>query len=245
MVDATPAACYAHVSNRKKAGEIFAQILAPRFGDGVDLVLGPGRKAILAATQALGSDISAELPKKGYFFGDSLSAVPATATRAVVLTDDRDFDIDAATQMAIRILSRNKKGFFLMVESDLHTNNIERGLSRAAKFDKLIEATAETMRRNTLVMFTADHSFDLRISGKATRGDALYSTVDGKVVLAKSVTMAGHHAAEQVMVGAEGPGSDRVRGFLSNTDLFHIMMSAYGWSPVQMTEHRTNRTVRP
>ena len=46
MADATPAACYSHASNRKKTGEIFGQILTPRFGDGVDLVLGPGRKAI-------------------------------------------------------------------------------------------------------------------------------------------------------------------------------------------------------
>jgi alkaline phosphatase len=238
MADATPAACYSHASNRKKTGEIFSQVLTPRFGDGVDLVLGPGRKAIVAATQALGVDLAAELPKKGFYFGDSISSVPATATRAVVLTDDGDFDIEAATELAIRILSRNKKGFFLMVESDLHTNRIDRGLARAAKVDRLVQTTAESMRRNTLVMFTADHSFDLRISGKATRGEPLYTNVDGKPVLAKAVTVYGHHSAEHVLVAAEGPGSERVRGFLSNTDLFHIMMAAYGWPPVQLTQNQ-------
>jgi alkaline phosphatase len=33
-----------------------------------------------------------------------------------------------------------------------------------------------------------------------------------------------------VLVAAQGPGAQRVRGFLSNTDLFHIMMAAYGWT---------------
>ncbi|HET8547562.1 MAG TPA: alkaline phosphatase [Bryobacteraceae bacterium] len=244
MADATPAACYAHASSRKKTGEIFAQILTPRFGNGVDLVLGPGRKAILAATQALSVDLAAELPKKGYYFGDTLASIPATSTRAVVLSDDSDFDIAAATELAIRILSRNKKGFFLMVESDLHTSRIDRGLTRAAKFDRLIQTTAENMHRNTLVMFTADHSFDLRISGRAARGDALFTTFDGKPVPARFVTVPGHHSAEHVLVGAEGPGAERVRGFLSNTDLFHIMMAAYGWTPVEMTESRSPGTVR-
>jgi len=31
------------------------------------------------------------------------------------------------------------------------------------------------------------------------------------------------------MVAAQGPGAERVRGVLSNTDLFEIMLSAYGW----------------
>ena len=43
IVDATPAACYSHVNDRGKGVEIFSQLLAPRFGDGVDVVIG-GRK---------------------------------------------------------------------------------------------------------------------------------------------------------------------------------------------------------
>ena len=26
-----------------------------------------------------------------------------------------------------------------------------------------------------------------------------------------------------------GPGAEGVRGFLSNTDLFHVMVAAFGW----------------
>src|SRR3954449_1328220 len=46
IADATPAACYAHANDRAKSGDIFSQIFSPRFGDGVDVVFGPGRKRI-------------------------------------------------------------------------------------------------------------------------------------------------------------------------------------------------------
>lgn len=46
IADATPAATYAHSNDRGKWGEIFPQAFAPRFGDGVDVLLGAGRKRI-------------------------------------------------------------------------------------------------------------------------------------------------------------------------------------------------------
>ncbi|MBI4911063.1 MAG: alkaline phosphatase [Acidobacteria bacterium] len=237
MADATPAACYAHVSNRKMAGEVFSQILTPTFGDGVDVVLGPGRKAILDGTQQLKIDLAAGLKKKGYYIGEALASVPADANRAIVLSDDSEFDIHTATELAIRILSRNKKGYFLMVESDLHASpkNVRCGLERAAKFDDLIQGIAGSVK-DTLVMFTAGHSSDFRIAGVAKRDASFFTEADGKLVPAKSVSVNGHHSAEQVLVAAQGPGSQRVKGFLANTDLFHIMLGAYGWMPASPTQ---------
>ncbi len=37
------------------------------------------------------------------------------------------------------------------------------------------------------------------------------------------------HTGEEVLVAAQGPGAERVRGYLANTDLFGIMMDALGW----------------
>lgn len=37
------------------------------------------------------------------------------------------------------------------------------------------------------------------------------------------------HAGEDVFVAARGPGAERVRGFITNTDVFSIMRDAYGW----------------
>ncbi|MGJ5817909.1 alkaline phosphatase [Paludibaculum fermentans] len=229
MADATPAACYAHAPSRKMLGEIFAQVWKPRFGDGVDIVFGPGRKGITAATQALGLNIDTELKNKGYFFGSVLKDVPAGAKRAVVLSDDADFDVTAATNAAIEILSKNPKGFFLMVESDLHTDRIDRGLGRIPIVDKLVESTATKLQSNTLVLFTADHSFDLRTIGLAKGTPYFTAGADGKPVSNKGVVIQGKHSGEQVLVAATGPGSSKVKGFLVNTDLFGIMLSAYGW----------------
>jgi alkaline phosphatase len=39
----------------------------------------------------------------------------------------------------------------------------------------------------------------------------------------------GSHTGEEVLVAAEGPGADQVRGYMLNTDLFGVMMRAYGW----------------
>ncbi|MGH9659938.1 MAG: alkaline phosphatase, partial [Bryobacteraceae bacterium] len=40
IADATPAACYSQANDRRKFGDIFLQVFNPRFGDGVDVVMG-------------------------------------------------------------------------------------------------------------------------------------------------------------------------------------------------------------
>ena len=64
--------------------------------------------------------------------------MPADARRAIVLLDSSDFDMEEATLAAQRILSRNKKGYFLMVEGDTHTDNVRQGLDRMVALDKTI-----------------------------------------------------------------------------------------------------------
>jgi len=229
IASATPACLYAHSNDRKKIGEIFAQVLKPRFGDGVDVVIGPGRAEILTGTSALGLDLAAELPKKGYLLLDSMGAIPSDARRVIVLLAKEEIDLEAATRQAISILSRNPKGFFLMVESDLHTNQVQRGLERTVAFDRIIKQTVERMKGDTLVLFTADHSFDLRIVASLRKSDSLLANAEKPAEATRGLVVKGHHAGEEVLVAAEGPGAERVHGFLSNTDLFRIMMAAYGW----------------
>lgn len=235
VLSATPAACYAHVNDRKKESEILGQLLKPRFGDGVDVVIGHGRKGVLLAAEQGGQDAPTALRKAGLVWYDSLDAIPADARRGVVLFDD-DFDLDAATQRAIDVLSRNPKGFFLMVESDLHTEKVLQGLNRAVAVDKVIRRTAERMKSgDTLILFTADHSYDFRISG-GPKGEPLLpaSTAanfgdDQDSIRLGAVRREDDHTGEEVIVAAQGPGAERVRGFLANTEVFDIMMSAFGW----------------
>jgi alkaline phosphatase len=225
IADATPAACYAHAAKRSMTGEIFAQILTPRFGNGIEVAIGPGRKAVVDATAKLGIDIEPELKKKGYAVYDSVAAIGAKDRRVVVMLDSADFKLQDAVTRAVAILSRNPKGFFLMVEGDLHTNNIKKGLDNALELDGVIRQTAAKARPDTLIIFSADHSFDFRLqSGKP--GVPLLEQTGGKK---PAIRVDNSHTGEEVLVSAQGPGSERVHGFFANTDLFHVMMRAYGW----------------
>jgi alkaline phosphatase len=154
-----------------------------------------------------------------------------------VLLDDGNFDLLAATQIAVRILSQNKRGYFLMVESDLHADDVALGLRRTAELDGIIERTARTVdAKKTLIIFTADHSYDLRVrAGK--KGESLLAHPEApKPALRRDKG----HAGEEVVVTAMGPGSERVRGFFPNTHLFQVMMAAFGWKadPVPAGEAR-------
>lgn len=73
---------------------------------------------------------------------------------------------------------------------------------------------------------TADHSYDLRI-----KGEALVETQKSadSAQIAAAVSLESQHTAEEVPVIAAGPGAASVRGFISNTDVYHIMMGALGW----------------
>jgi alkaline phosphatase len=53
-----------------------------------------------------------------------------------------------------------------MIEWDAHTDNPEKGLSHVVAFDKLIRELSTTVSPNdTLLLYTADYSFDFRVHG--------------------------------------------------------------------------------
>ena len=88
------------------------------------------------------------------------------------------------TTKAIRILSRNPKGYFLMVEAGRidhghHAGNAYRALTDTiALSDAVRAALQEITPGETLVLVTADHSHSFTLSGYAKRGNPIL----GKVV---------------------------------------------------------------
>ena len=232
IADATPAACYAHSNDRRNAGAIFAQLLKPRFGDGVDVVIGAGRDAIFKATEAIGLKIEPLLREKGYAFYESLEAIPVKDRRVMALFNTSEFNVEEAVEKSIAILSKNPKGYFLMVEWDTHTDKLKLGLERAAALDAAIRKTADSVKNDTLILFAADHSFDIRVGGGKPGRPILQEpppAADPAKPVKPNIRVEGGHTGEQVLVAAKGPGAERVHGFIANSDLFHLMMAAYGW----------------
>jgi alkaline phosphatase len=234
LTGATPASLYAKVNDRAKTAEIFRQALAFAAGDGIDVLIGAGRGPVSRALAAAGSSIDLVAREHARPVLATLDAVPATATKAVVLLDDQEFDLAAAVALARRMLSSNPRGYFLMVESDTHTDAIRHGLDRMVAFDRVIEATAAAAGPDTLLLFTADHSFDLRVHDGVVGTPLLTGAADERgggmpSVRLPHVRMDDSHTGEEVLVAAQGPGAARVRGYMANTDLFGIMLAAFGW----------------
>jgi len=237
IADATPAACYSHVNDRSKLGEIFSQIFQPRFGDGVDVVMGVGRSQIFTNAKTIGKDLDALASANGRTIYSSLAEMPSNVQRPLVVLD-RDIDLPAASRTAIRTLSTNPKGYFLMIEWDGHTDNPERGLNNVIAFDNLIREIAQTVDlKETLLLFTADHSFDLRVHGGLKTQSVLSGLNEWRQTHKSSdpielpvIRVNDSHTGEEVLVAAKGPGSEQVSGFFPNTKIFQILMEAYGWS---------------
>jgi alkaline phosphatase len=230
VTNALTAAFFAHNNNRGKSGEIFEEMIAPRNGGtGLDIAYSGGRKDVLKQVAAMGKDGAADLKSRGYVFVDSLDAlksIDANQTKIVMLNDDTDMPIKPAVDDAIARLSKNPKGFVLVVFSDCHTGKATTSLRRIVEMDNVVREVSAAHKQDTMILWTADHSYDLRI-----KGEALTETLkknEGKKITS-AVSLEDEHTAEEVPVMAIGPGSERVHGFISNTDVFHILMAAPGW----------------
>ena len=99
-----------------------------------------------------------------------------------------DLDRDASkepslaemTSKAIDVLSKNPKGFFLMVEGGridhaLHETTAQKALQDTVAFDTAIKTAIDKMKakdpelKNTLIVVTADHDHTLVLNGYAAR----------------------------------------------------------------------------
>lgn len=238
IADATPAATYAHSNDRAKWGEIFPQAFMPRFGDGVDVMFGAGRKEVGEQLVAGGTSFDALSQRHKRPIYATLAEVKATDKRPVVVADA--MDVHAATLKALDILQKGPKGYLLVVEWDAHTDDPRDGLQNVVNFDKLVaEVEKRVDLKDTLLLFTADHSFGLQVDG-GSRGKELLAGYDAwkaapkekdKPVRLDNVMVNTTHTGEEVPALAIGAGAERVHGYFPNTYLFEVMMKAWGWTP--------------
>jgi len=241
IADATPAATYAHSNERKAWGAIFQQAFAPRFGDGVDVMIGTGRATIGQQLAAAGTGFDQLARAHDRPIYARLADTPATNARPIVVAEDDGVDVRAATLRALDLLQGSPKGYLLVVEWDAHTDDPREGLQHIVDFDRLIaEVEKRVDLKDTLLLFTADHSFGLQVDG-GRRGEPLLEGYEawkatqkpyGKgetLIRLKNVMVNRTHTGEEVVALATGAGAERVRGYFPNTYLFEVMMDAWGW----------------
>nr|XP_057929045.1 alkaline phosphatase-like [Doryrhamphus excisus] len=121
-----------------------------------------------------------------------------------------DPSLTEMTEKAIRILSRNPKGYFLFVEDKgridhgHHGGRAKRSLTEAVEFDRAIGRAAElTNELDTLSIVTADHSHVFSFGGHSARGNP---------VLGVSRTIADDNKRFTTAAYANGPGYQFVNG---------------------------------
>lgn len=234
LTDATPAAFAAHVPLRYD----YRGIAAWYVSGAAEVFIGGGRKHFQPDVDSAGSfkrseDIISQLSSAGYdvtYDLESFVASEATRIAGLMSQDDmpRIFEgrdpqyLARATGKAIGVLSKNRKGFVLMVEgSEIddagHSNDTKMVTDEILDMDRAVAVAYDFARKNgrTLIVVTADHETGgMSITG----GDP----DKGEVTGAFSFT---GHSGVMVPVFAYGPGAHAFTGVQDNTELFHDFYS--------------------
>ena len=207
---ATPAATYAHICNRNGYNSIAEQSVPghanynARLGDGIDVLMGGGQRNYLpksvnpSSKRTDTANLVDMMKAKGYAYvakGSELAALDATKAPKLLglfTQSEMAYELDRVKQRldepslsdmtgkALDVLSRNDKGFFLMVEGGridhaLHATNARRALQDTVAFDNAIQTALDKMAKldpglkNTLIVVTADHDHTLHLNGYAAR----------------------------------------------------------------------------
>jgi alkaline phosphatase len=222
VTHATPAAFFAHVEDRRQHADIAEQIL----NAGPDVLIGggwayfipksnegsrrPDNKNLLASLETRMPVVLSydKLPAQG----NKLAAL--LASDGLPEAADRDYSLAELTEVALGILSKNRKGFLLMVEGsqiDWAAHDRDHGgiIKEMIDFDGAVGIGRDfaQQRGSTLVIVTADHE---------TGGFAVHDgSVKTKQVTASGFTISGHTAA-MVPIFAYGPRSSRFGGIQDN-----------------------------
>lgn len=187
---ATPASFAAHIDDRGKDNEIMEHMV---YND-VDVVFGGGARHLIPKDQTYttsfgdtwkgkrtdGENLIEELKKRGYTFVDSKDGMSNVKSgRVWGLFDDSHMDPDLdrddlnptqpslaeMTAKAIEILSKDKDGFFLMVEGSQvdwagHANDAAYMLGDFLAFDEAVGVALDFAKKDkdTLILAFPDHN---------------------------------------------------------------------------------------
>ncbi|GIV33060.1 MAG: alkaline phosphatase [Chitinophagales bacterium] len=229
ITHATPAAFYAHVLSRKLMDDIALNFVKNPV---VDFFVGGGRKYFTQRQDNI--NLLDSLKAIGYKFYplDSLHAV--STLKAGVFTAEeepasllrgRTPYLPDAVSTALNVLSKQDKGFFLLVEGSQidwggHAEDSDYIIEEILEFNRAVEEVLRFAEKDkhTLVVVTADHE-----TGGYTITDG---TLDGSSVKGEFVN--NYHSAEMVPVFAFGPRAESFAGIYENTAIYDKLMAALG-----------------
>jgi alkaline phosphatase len=227
ITHATPASFIAHEASRNNYEQIASDFLATD----IDVFIGGGLDNFNKRQD--GANLVNQLKDNGYQIALNLDELqPITSGKVAGLLNTKAMPsiiagrgemLLKASEKALEILSKNEKGFFLMIEGSQidwggHVNNIEYVVTELLDFDMVVGAAIDfaNMDGNTLVIVTADHETGgLTILGEDILGDSLATNF--------STTS---HTSVMVPVYASGPQSEKFKSVYENNTLFNKMMEA-------------------
>lgn len=220
ITHATPASFIAHQSSRGSYENIAADFIKTDF----DVLIGGGYNHFAVRKDM--ANYADSLKQKGYTVTTTLDEVMASTSNKLAgftapvhnpyRLKGRGDMLPKATSKAIEILSKNDKGFFLMIEGSqidwaAHANYPDTLIDEVIDFDEAIGVALDFAEKNgnTLVVVTADHE-----TGGVTllSGDRASRSV--KLNFASK-----DHTALPPVVYAFGPGSTSFAGIYDNTDI--------------------------
>ena len=228
ITHATPASFAAHVEWRNAELEIARQLSESN----VNVIIGGGRKYFLPESEEGARkdnrNLLNEMASRGFSIAydmDDLfnlnfekvdNVIALLAHNAIKKEKNPEQNLSDMTYMAIKILSKNENGFFLMVEGsqidwESHDNDYEKLLFQMKDFDEALGVALNFSESNNdiLILLTADHG---------TGGLSLHQSSDRTSKF--SAKWASHgHTGEFVPILSAGPGSDRFGGILDITEI--------------------------
>lgn len=231
ITHATPACFISHQASRSLDENIALDFLKTD----IDVFIGGGRKFFTQRNDGL--NLTDSLKARGYQIANSITEVQQVTTGklAAFLADEQQSKFSAgrgdelvkSTETALQLLKSNKKGMFMMIEGSQidwggHGNDTQYIIDEMIDFDNAIGKVLDFAKKegNTLVIITADHETGgFSIIG----GDMKTGQVEGKFTT-------GSHTGVMIPVFAFGPGAEKFSGIYENTDIFHKMMSAFGFT---------------
>lgn len=229
ITHATPAAFIAHNESRNNYEAIAADFLKTD----IDIFIGGGKSFF--NNREDGRNLLAELEKKNYKIFDAIDeASEIEQSPLAILTaekhnprwPERGEIVPDGTTKAMKILSKNEKGYFLMVEGSQidwggHENNTEYIMQETLDFDRAVGLALKLAAEDgeTLVIVTSDHETG---GMSLENGDFEKGRINAKYT-------SGGHTGVMVPVLAFGPGAEHFTGVMKNTDIFHKMHELFGF----------------